>query len=137
MYFLSLSLDGVVLMDGVTVGSNSRLSRSILGSDVFLGVNVTLEPGCVLGSKVKIGDGVKLASGTELTTADEFSSEGVCKGQLLTVWSLYDGACKCFWKRRRICFRGCHSVCSLYLFIRTMCIVVISQEPIGLLFVAQ
>ena len=75
------SSDGVILMNGVTIGANARLSRSILAADVCLGSGVTLEPGCVIGSKVKITNGVKVGSGTQLTTAEDFAADGVAKGE--------------------------------------------------------
>lgn len=59
-------IDASVLLDGCSVGSDSRISTAILGPGVEIGERCRLDRGVVLGENVKVGAGNTLSSGMRI-----------------------------------------------------------------------
>jgi mannose-1-phosphate guanylyltransferase len=59
-------IEDAVLLDGVSVGSSTRIRSSIIGPSVQIGDHCVLEAGVVVGEGVKLGAGNVLSAGARI-----------------------------------------------------------------------
>ena len=63
------------LWDDVTIGSNVRILRAIIGSEAFIGDESTIGEGALISFGVKIAPGTTVPAGARITKADQVNSE--------------------------------------------------------------
>lgn len=65
-------IDSAFIWDDVTVGNNVKVQRAIIGSEVFLGDNCTVEEGALIACTCRVPAGTQIRAGQRVTTSTKF-----------------------------------------------------------------